>query len=231
MQLLLLSNSTLPGKSYLGWPQKYLSSFLSNVKTVAFIPYAGITISYDAYTEAVCSALKGLDLQVENIDTVNDKLELINKCDCIMVGGGNTFKLLQKLQQYTLVDPIAKKVRQGTKYVGWSAGANLACPTIKTTNDMPVVEPESFEALNLVSYQINPHFTNATLPNHGGETREARIKEYLIENPSVSVVGLPEGMLLHHSNGACYIKGKGTALLFKNNLPVKKLKEGKLIID
>lgn len=230
MQLLLLSNSTMKDQSYLGWPKEYLNFFLKDVKTVIFMPYAGITVSFDEYTESVINALSDLDLEIKGVHALANKNEEILNTDCITVGGGNTFSLLKKLQDEELINPILKAVSDGTKYVGWSAGANMACPTIKTTNDMPVEQPKSFSALGLVDFQINPHFTNATIPNHGGETREKRLQEYLIKNPDSTVLGLPEGMLIEIDGENYYLKGSGEALVFRNTQNVKILLPGKVEI-
>ncbi len=231
MQLLLLSNSTMKGEAYLGWPQKYLKAFLEGVKHVIFIPYAGVTISYDDYTQAVVDSLSDFDLPIRGIHTIENKADEILNADCVMVGGGNTFSLLKKLQDENLIDPINQAVASGTKYVGWSAGANMACPTIKTTNDMPVEQPQSFNALNLIDFQINPHFTNATIPNHGGETREMRLQEYLVKSPDSTVIGLPEGMLIEIDGENTYLKGNEEALLFKYKQETQKLSAGNLVLS
>jgi len=228
MKLLLLSNSTIKGETYLGWPQEYLKPFLKGVKKVVFIPYAGVTVSYDDYTQSVVDALIAFDLQIDGVHTITDKKEAILKADCIMVGGGNTFSLLKKMQDENLVGTIKESVSRGAKYVGWSAGANMACPTIKTTNDMPVEQPQSFNALNLIDFQINPHFTNAVIPNHGGESREMRLQEYLVKNPNSTVIGVPEGMLIEVDGETTYLKGKGEALLFRSEQESKVLNSGEL---
>ncbi len=230
MNLLLLSNSTLKGQPYLGWPQPYLKEFLQGVKSVVFVPYAGVTISYDAYTDSVKEALVDFDMDIKGVHTLaNAKQEILN-ADCIMVGGGNTFSLLKQLQEQGLLPVIREAVANGSKYVGWSAGANMACPTIKTTNDMPVEQPQSFDALNLINFQINPHFTNATLPNHGGETREMRLQEYLVKNPESDVVGLPEGMLIAIDAERTCLKGEGEAYLFRHNQERQTLNLGSINI-
>ncbi|MCF6361403.1 MAG: dipeptidase PepE [Cyclobacteriaceae bacterium] len=228
MKLLLLSNSTTKGQSYLGWPQPYLKEFLKDVSTVIFVPYAGVTISFDEYTKSVKEALGDLIVEIRGIHAVEHKSEEILKADCIMIGGGNTFSLLKKLQEENLLDVIKKAANSGTRYVGWSAGANMACPTIKTTNDMPVEQPESFNSIGLINFQINPHFTNAIIPNHGGETREMRLQEYLVKNPESKVVGLPEGMLIEIDGKSSYLKGEGAALLFRYGKENQVLSLGEL---
>lgn len=231
MDLLLLSNSTMKGHPYLEWPQKYLKDFLHNVKKVAFVPYAGVTMNYDEYTSSITEALDSFDLNIIGIHSVKDKIAFIKEVDCIMVGGGNTFSLLSVLQSEKLINPIKEAVAGGCKYVGWSAGSNMACPTLKTTNDMPIEQPESFNALGLISYQINPHFTNATIPNHGGESRELRIREYLVRNASSVVVGLPEGMLIEVHGESTELKGTGEAFLFKAGSQPLVMKPGNVVLD
>lgn len=226
MQLLLLSNSTMKGESYLKWPQGYLTKFLNGVKSVVFIPYAGVTVSYDDYTQSVRDALSSYDLEIKGIHALANKEEEILKADCVMVGGGNTFSLLKTLQDENLLEPIKRAVDNGTKYVGWSAGSNMACPTIKTTNDMPVEQPQSFNAIGLIDFQINPHFTNETIPNHGGESREMRLQEYLIKNPNSTVIGLPEGMLIEIDGEKTILKGVGETYLFKHGQDSSVLNPG-----
>lgn len=226
MQLLLLSNSTMKGQPYLSWPQGFLTDFLKRVKSIVFIPYAGVTVSYDDYTLSVKEALNSFDVVVRGVHTLSNKEEEILKADCVMVGGGNTFSLLKKLQDENLIESIKLAVKEGAKYVGWSAGSNMACPTIKTTNDMPVEQPQSFNAIGLIDFQINPHFTNATIPNHGGESRGMRLQEYLVKNPNSTVIGLPEGMLIEIDGGNTFLKGDGEALLFRYNQTTKTLKSG-----
>lgn len=220
----------MKGQPYLEWPKEYLKDFLQSVKKVAFVPYAGVTMSYDEYTNSVIKAFDGFGLEIIGVHSVEDKIGLIREADCIMVGGGNTFSLLSTLQKEKLVNPINEAVSKGSRYVGWSAGSNMACPTLKTTNDMPIEQPESFNALGLISYQINPHFTNATIPNHGGESRELRIREYLVRNPDSIVVGLPEGMLIEVNGEDTELKGTGEALLFKAGKQPITMMPGKVVL-
>jgi dipeptidase E len=133
----------------------------------------------------------------------------------IVVGGGNTFQLIDRLQREGLIEAIRSRVRAGAAYVGWSAGANIACPTIRTTNDMPIVEPPSFEALALVPFQINPHYTAERIPNHGGETRVERLLEFATANPGARVLGLPEGTMLRVEDSGIQLIGERAAVLFR----------------
>lgn len=173
-----------------------LGSFLKNCSNIVFVPYAGVTVSWDDYEKKVQQVLSALSLEVRSVHHLQDPAKAIENADAILVGGGNTFRLLQLLQQNKLITAIRERVESGVRYVGWSAGSNVAGKTICTTNDMPIVQPESFNALGLVPFQINPHFTEARLPNHGGETRTDRLKEYLELNREGRVVCLPEGTWL-----------------------------------
>lgn len=197
----------MKGTPYMDWPQPYLNDFLKDTKEILFIPYAGVTMNYDEYTESVSKALMGSDTRVSGIHSVNDMITAIKDAECIAVGGGNTFHLLAMMQKEGIVGAIHDAVTGGTKYIGWSAGSNVACPTIKTTNDMPIINPESFEALNLIDFQINAHYTTRTIDGHGGESRDLRLKELLTINTDMTVVGLPEGKLLELRGDQWFLKG------------------------
>jgi len=150
----------------------------------------------------------------------------VRACDAIAVGGGNTFRLLARLYEFGLLDPIRQRVQDGAPYVGWSAGSNVACPTIRTTNDMPVVEPPSFDALGLVPFQINPHFTDAAIPNHGGETRSERLLEFLELNPTMPVLSLREGTALLADDRGMQLLGNQPALGFVHGQTARELAPG-----
>ena len=146
----------------------------------------------------------------------------VAEASAIVVGGGNTWNLLKMIQDFDLTDIVRQKVRGGTPYIGWSAGSNLACPTIRTTNDMPVVEPHSFEAFNLIPFQINPHYTDANPPGHAGETREDRIREFIEINPGLYVAGLREGTMILMENDQISLLGSKSMRVFKKGaLPVE----------
>lgn len=209
MELLLLSNSTLPGEPFFAWPRPYVTAFLQGRSKVAFVPFAATDDQQDAYTERVCEAFAPMGATtIIGLHREKDPMGALEHVDAIAVGGGNTFLLLRALYRTQLVRAIAEKVRRGMPYLGWSAGSNVACPTIMTTNDMPIVEPPSFRAMHLVPFQINPHYTEATIPGHGGEGRDQRIAEFLAVNPHMPVVGLREGSLLHVKGDAMTLEGK-----------------------
>lgn len=216
MKILLFSNSTNAGEEYFSFPMPYIDKhFPEKPQHGLFIPYAGVTITYDEYFEKVQTNLNGIGIGVQSIHLMENKQEAIENADLIVIGGGNSFQLLKLLQQENLLIPIREKVLSGTPYIGWSAGSNVCCPTIKTTNDMPIVEPETFHALNLVPFQINPHYTDTNPVGHAGETREMRIEEFIEVNRDTTVVGLREGTLLHISDNAITLEGKKNVRIFK----------------
>ena len=218
MKLLLISNSTNYGEPYLAWCQTQIDYFcqlnaVSQKSNILFIPFAGVNIggiaypkSYDAYEKRVQNVFKIWGY--ENVKSIHHFTEneeeikkIVENSDCILVGGGNTFHLYAEMHRYHLIEQIREKVKQGTPYIGWSAGSNLACPTLCTTNDMPIIQPKSFEGLNLVPFQINPHYLDPTpeidkMIKHGGETRQDRLNEYLAVNQKMTVVGLREACAL-----------------------------------
>jgi dipeptidase E len=216
MRLLLISNSTNPGGVYLGYPGEYIKTFLGeNPMKALFIPYAAVTFSYDAYEEKVSERFRELGHEIISIHHFTDPVSAAKTASAIIVGGGNTWKLLKMLRENDLIDTIKQRVTGGSPYIGWSAGANVACPTIKTTNDMPVVEPDSFDAFNLVPFQINPHYTDVNLPGHAGETREQRIEEFIEANPGIYVAGLREGTMLLCENETLRLHGLKNIRIFK----------------
>ncbi len=222
MQYLLLSNSTMPGQAYFEWPKKHVISFLGNAPLkLMFIPFAGVTFSYDEYFQSVKKAFESMGYHLESIHLHENKMKAIEEAEGIVVGGGNTFHLLSQLYHFELIELIRQKVESGTPFIGWSAGSNIAGPTIKTTNDMPIIEPPSFKAINFVPFQINPHYTEKTIDGHGGESRDQRILEFLEVNKESKVIGLPEGMFVQRKNDELILGGTGSAKLFEwNKKPV-----------
>ncbi|MCB0794632.1 MAG: dipeptidase PepE [Flavobacteriales bacterium] len=220
LHALLLSNSTIPGEGFLAWAVEDLKRFLGDRKKIAFVPYAAVGFSYDEYFSKVDQVLGALGHTCLAVHADKEPVRLLGEADVIAVGGGNTFQLLKLLYKFDLVRAIRKQVRGGASYVGWSAGSNVACPTIMTTNDMPVAEPPSFMGLQLVGYQINPHYTEATIPGHGGESRDQRITEFLELHPDIPVAGLYEGSLLLHEQGRISLRGKGLKRFAHGTPPV-----------
>ncbi len=224
MRLLLLSNSTNSGENYLGWAKIHIKNFLGDIpQTAVFIPYAAVTFSYDEYEEKVNQVFAQMNCKVKSIHHSWDPVRAIEEADVIIIGGGNTWRLAQQMREHNLLEVIKKKVENGTPYIGWSAGSNVASPSIKTTNDMPIVDPRGFNALKLVPFQINPHFTDKHPEGQGGETREERIQEFIAVNPNTYVIGLREGCLLLRESNELKLIGSKTARIFKKDWPTKEL--------
>lgn len=212
--LLLLSNSRDADGRFLAHARDALAERLATASSVVFVPFAGVTISYDAYVARVRPVFEALGVALTSVHEVADPAAAIAEADAIVVGGGNTFRLLERLQQAALLDPIRARVRAGVPYVGWSAGSVLACPSIATTNDMPIVQPAGFAALGLVRCQVNAHFTDAHPPGFRGETRRERLAEFVALNPAQRVVGLPEGSWLAVDGAAITLGGPHAAWCF-----------------
>ena len=218
MRLLLVSNSTNPGEEYLDYPKQRIKEFLGKKHIKAlFIPYAAITFSYDDYELKVRNRFREVGHDIISIHHYSDPVNAVEKASAIVVGGGNTWMLLKLLRDYKLIGPVRKKILAGTPYIGWSAGSNVACPTIRTTNDMPVVEPSSFKAFNLIPFQINPHFLDSNPAGHAGETREQRIEEFIEINPEIWVAGLREGTMLLIEGPEISLIGPRKARIFKKD--------------
>jgi len=216
MKLLLISNSTMPGEAYLDYPKHEIKKFLGDkALTVLFIPYAAVTFSFDVYEEKVTERFAELGYVVKSIHHFKDPVQAVHEAEVIVVGGGNTWQLVRLMNENKLMDAIREKVLGGTPYIGWSAGSNVACPTLRTTNDMPVVDPKGFDTIGLVPFQINPHYLDTNPEGHGGETREQRIEEFIAINPEVYVVGLREGTMLRVEDQQMHLIGNRTARIFK----------------
>lgn len=196
-KLLLISNSTMAGQPYLEYPVPFIKNFLGDTPLrLVFIPFAGVTFSFDDYEAKVAPRFQALGHTLTSIHHFDDYAQAIREADGIVVGGGNTWQLVRMLHEHHLMDVVRRRVEEGAPYIGWSAGSNVACPTLKTTNDMPICDPLGFDTFRLIPHQINPHYTELTIQGHGGETREVRINEYLVANPNDYVIGLPEGCIL-----------------------------------
>ena len=232
MELLLLSNSRDREGRYLTHALPVIRTLVGKRRRAVFVPFAGVTTTFAEYTATVREALAPAGLDVISVDDAGDaaaQIAAIASAEVIIVGGGNTFQLLKLCRERGLIEAIAEAVRGGVPYLGWSAGANLACPTICTTNDMPIVDPKGFDALNLVDWQINPHYSNALPEGHRGETRNQRIAEFLVANPSRTVIGLPEGDWLHVKDGRATLGGAFDALRFAQGAEIETLVPGTVI--
>lgn len=228
-RLLIVSTSKIYGTKYMQYLLKEVQMFFMASPEVLFIPYARPGgISYDAYTALPRKAFEEIGIKVKGIHEFSDPVKAIEKSKGIFVGGGNTFLLLKTLYDNKLMAPIREAVRKGTPYMGSSAGSNITGLTIGTSNDMPIVYPPSFDALQLVPFNINPHYLDPD-PNttHQGETREERINEFHYQNHQ-PVIGLREGGWLHLEQNVLQLKGEYKARLFERGLQTRELEPGEV---
>jgi dipeptidase E len=216
-RILLISNSTLHERGYLDHVEDEIKSFLAPARTVLFFPFA--LHDRDGYAAKAKERFGKMGFTVTSAHSVSDPARAIAESDAIFVGGGNTFRLLKTLQDLEWVELIRGRVQGGMPYIGSSAGSNVAAPTIRTTNDMPIVQPRSFDALGLVPFQINPHFQDPDPDStHMGETREERIIQFLEENET-PVLGLREGAWVRASQGTVVLGGTRGARIFRRGEP------------
>lgn len=212
-KLLLVSSSRVHGFGFLEHCEAAVQQHFANCSRIVFVPYA--LADHDGYEELVKNRFAEMGLPIKSLHHASDPVQAVIDSDGIFIGGGNSFRLLKTLYDQQLVTPIQNLVSQGKPYMGSSAGTNMSCPTIRTTNDMPIVEPPSLNSLNLIPFQINPHFLDAD-PNstHKGETREQRLTEYLEENTR-PVVAIREGSWLTVNENECTLNGATGMMLFE----------------
>ncbi len=208
--LLLISNSTNAGEKYLDWCKEMIADFCkeSNIKKVLFIPYAGFAQGYDNYEKKVAELYKTFGVELYSIHHSLQPIKEVMQAECVAVGGGNTFYLVNQMQEQSVMQAIRERAFAGMPYMGWSAGSNVAGLSLKTTNDMPIVEPKSFETMALVPFQINPHYTDFVDPKHGGETRDDRINEFIAANTSTYVAAIREATALRLNKGKLSLVGR-----------------------
>ena len=212
IRALLASNSTNPGGGYLDHVEDATRAHFDGCERVAFVPYA--LADLDGYADVARRRFGHLGLELVSVHDGGDPRAVLEQSDGVFVGGGNTFRLLDRLVRHGLVEEVRSKVAAGAPYMGASAGSNVACPTIMTTNDMPIVELASFQALGLVDFQINPHYIDRGPDvSHGGETRAQRIAEYHEEHQA-PVIGLREGSWLDVDGTDVALAGPRPAVLF-----------------
>lgn len=214
LRLLLLSNSRDAEGRYLHHARAALAERLDGVRHAVFVPWAGVTVSWDDYAALAGEAFAAVGCTLDALHRLRDPVAAVRDADAIVVGGGNTFHLLARLHATGVLDAVRERARGGAPYVGWSAGAVVACPTIRTTNDMPIVEPPTLAALGLVPFQVNAHFTDVHPPGFQGETRRQRLAEFVAANPGVGVVGLPEGSMLRVDGDDVTLLGPHAAPVF-----------------
>ena len=226
MKLLLISNSTNAGEEYLKYPIKEIASFLDGVSEVLFVPYAAVSFSYDAYEAKVQSRFDEIGVKVVSTHTLENPALAIATAQAVVVGGGNTFALVKSMQELGLMAAIKSRIDDGMPFVGWSAGSNVCCPTLCTTNDMPIVQPESFNTIGAVKFQINPHYLDHSPEGHAGETREQRIEEYIAANKDMYVVGLREGCMLKVEGEELSLIGSRSLRVFKYGQKPQEIASG-----
>jgi dipeptidase E len=212
-RVLLVSNSAVYGRGYLDHVESEIKSFLGNARGVLFFPFA--LHDRDAYTATARTRFAAMGYSLESAHEASVPQKAVEETDAIFIGGGNTFRLLKALEDLDLIEAIRRKVGSGAPYIGSSAGSNVAGPPIKTTKDMPIVQPRSFDSLALVPFQISPHYLDPD-PNstHMGETQEERILQFLEEN-NTPVVGIREGAWLVCKNRTVTLKGQTGARIFR----------------
>lgn len=224
---LLLSSSRVHGGGYLDHAEAEIKDHLQGVQRVLFIPYA--LQDRDAYADTARARFNTMGFGLDSIHEADDPQRAVTEAQAMFIGGGNTFRLLKTLYELDLIDLIRQRAESGMPYMGASAGSNVAGPTIRTTNDMPIVQPPSFNALDLVPFQINPHYIDADPGStHMGETREQRLREYLEEN-TTPVVAIREPAMLYVENGVVTLKGKAPARIFKRGQEPYEVQPGSVI--
>jgi dipeptidase E len=226
-KLLLISNSTLHRSGYLDHCADEINQFLDPISNILFIPYARPGgISHKEYTSIAQKRFHQIGITLTGIHEHTNPIQSVQNAEAVFIGGGNTFVLLSQLYKNKILKGIQQKVAQNMPYIGTSAGSNVAGKTIKTTNDMPIMYPPSFDALNLVPFNINPHYLDPDpTSTHKGETRETRITEFHHYN-SEYVIGLREGAMLNITNNTITLKGSTGARIFQKDSPTKEYKPG-----
>ena len=213
--LLLLSNSRNPAGEYLVHAREAIQSFAGPRRKALFFPFAGVTVDWDDYTAMAQNALQPLGFELTGAHTCADVHAAIAQTQLLLVGGGNTFRLLYEMRKRGCLSAVQAAVSSGTHYIGWSAGSVLASPSICTTNDMPIVDPKGLDALGMVPFQLNCHYNNVLPPGHQGESRNQRLAEYLVLNPAVPILALPEGNWLEVRGNKLCLFGPHSSVLFK----------------
>lgn len=217
-KIIIASTSTLHGGSYLDYLLPVLQSHFKDCKSILFIPYARPGgISHDEYTQKVSEAFQTINISVKGIHEFENAEIAIKNAEGIFTGGGNTFLLVTQLYRNNIMQVLSETVKNGTPYLGTSAGSNICGLSMQTTNDMPIIYPPSFQTLGLIPFNLNPHYLDPELQSkHMGETRETRIKEFHAFN-NTPVLGLREGKWLEVKGDKIILKGDLSARLFQQN--------------
>ena len=229
-RLLLMSSSRKGNMGYLEHaPEQFATILDGHVKKIVFIPYAAVSFGFDQYEQMVQPVFEKLGVEIHSIHQFDNAQKAVESADAVAVGGGNTFALLTRLYQNGLVEALKDLVGNGLPYMGWSAGTNVACPTIRTTNDMPIVAPPSLNALSLVPFQINPHFISGKPAGHNGESREERLNEFTAYNQNEAVLAIREGSALYVEGENARLMGEEGALIFKHGQQETDLLPGSVL--
>src|SRR5688572_19757315 len=228
-RVLLISNFTLYGGRYLDHAAAEICDFLGSAKSVLFIPYA--LYDRDAYTSLAQKRFEKMGFDLTSIHMASDPAGAVNDAQAVFIGGGNTFRLLKALYDFDLIEQLRRRVAGGMPYIGSSAGSNVAGPTIRTTKDMPIVQPPSFDALGLVPFQISPHFLDPDPDStHMGATQEQRILQILEENDT-TVAGLREGAVVRVEERSTTLKGSAGARIFRKGMEPVEVPSGAQLDD
>jgi dipeptidase E len=215
-RLLLLSNSRDAHGRFLHHPQGQIKAFLgARSRSVLFVPFAAVTVPWADYASRARAAFAEMDYRLTSLHEATSARDAVRDAEAIVVGGGNTFHLLLHLYAAGVLEILRERVKAGVPYIGWSAGSVIACPTIRTTNDMPIVEPPTLTALGVVPFQINAHYTDQHPAGFQGETRAERIAEFLVANPGMRVIGLAEGTMLQVEKDRIALHGDSAARIFE----------------
>jgi dipeptidase E len=227
VRLLLMSNSRMEGLGYLEHARTAIADVVAGTgKRVVFVPWAMVVRPLDDYVEVVRPVFAEIGCTLDGLHRAAEPRAAVARADVIVVGGGNTWHLVRQLRLHGLLDVMRDAVRGGTPYIGWSAGANVACPTFQTTNDMPICDPLGYDTLGLVPFQLNPHYVHGRPPGVGGETREERILEYVALHPGVWVAGLRDGLMLGVEDGSIRLLGPTTCRVWRKGEPARELGAG-----
>ena len=209
----------MAGEPYLAYPKQQLEDFLGETPVNAlFIPYAAVSFSFNDYELKVSERFNEINHTITGIHHFEDPVKAVEEAEALVIGGGNTWQLVRMMHDNNLMQVIRKRVMGGMPYIGWSAGSNIACPTLCTTNDMPIVDPHGFDTLGLVPFQINPHYLDSNPAGHAGETRRQRIEEFIAVNPGIAVAGLREGCMFKLENNALKLIGTKPICIFRKGL-------------
>lgn len=216
--IIIASTSTLHGSQYLEYLLPTLKLHFKNIKNLLFIPYARPGgISHEEYTQKATDAFATIGISVKGIHEFENAEKAVKEAEGIFTGGGNTFLLVTQLYKYNIMQTLSEAVKNGTPYLGTSAGSNICGLSMQTTNDMPIIYPPSFQTLGLIPFNLNPHYLDTyNESKHMGETREMRIEEFHAFN-TIPVIGLREGSWLEVKGEKITLKGELKARLFKQN--------------